>query len=101
MTIKAEPDEVIGRKGVSAARRNCLSLGIRSIRSRPGDVLMLIATQERGVFLVPTTQAILIAEVSAALHVREIHPQAQPSARVINARKGSRVAVSLLLTDPT
>ncbi|RSH84044.1 profilin, required for normal timing of actin polymerization in response to thermal stress [Saitozyma podzolica] len=41
MTIKAEPDEVIGRKG------------------------------ERGVFLVPTTQAILIAEYDAPIQAAD------------------------------
>lgn len=50
MTIQANADEVIGRKGVSHSHHEF------------GQSLM--QTQERGVFLIPTTQAILVAEVS-------------------------------------
>jgi hypothetical protein len=59
MTIKAEQDEVIGRKGVSAVRRFYAWSGHR----KPANNL----SQERGVFIIPTTQAILVGEVCTHL----------------------------------
>ncbi len=53
MTIQANSDEVIGRKGVGLCRL-----------AKFWWIWTLTSVQERGVFIIPTTQAILVAEVS-------------------------------------